>query len=60
MGIKVQGRLMQVRFIEIHQGFVKKNFGYFCNRVIHLGTMTQEIYMCAGELLKFQKIKSVA
>ena len=33
MGMKVQGRLIQARFIEIHQVFVKKKkAGYFSNR----------------------------
>ena len=36
MRIKVQGRLMQVLFIEIHQGFAKKKRSdTFFNRVIH-------------------------
>ena len=32
--MKVQGRLMQARFIEIHQVFCKTNVGYFSNRVV--------------------------
>ena len=35
MHIKVQGRLMQARFIEIHQVFAKKKVGYFYNRVVY-------------------------
>ena len=34
MRMKVHGRLMQARFIEIHQVFAKRNkVGYFSNRV---------------------------
>ena len=34
MRMKVQGRLMQVRFIEIHPGFAKQNkVGYFSNEL---------------------------
>jgi hypothetical protein len=33
MHMEVQGCLMQVRFIEIHQVFAKKNKEYFSNRV---------------------------
>ena len=37
MRMKVQGRLMQVCFIEIHQVFAKENnFGYFPNTVVCL------------------------
>ena len=35
MRMKVQGRLMQARFIEIHQVFVNK-VGYFPNGVVPL------------------------
>ena len=35
--MKVQGRLMQARFIEMHQVFVKENkVGYFSNRVVFI------------------------
>ena len=34
VSMKVQGRLMQARFIEIHQIFEEKKVGYFSNRVL--------------------------
>ena len=38
MCMKIQGRLMQVHFIEIQQVFEKKKFGYFYNRLcIYMG-----------------------
>ena len=34
--MKVQGLLMQMRFIEVHQIFAEKNkVGYFSNRVVY-------------------------
>ena len=33
--MRVQGRLIQARFIEIHQVFEKKKFGSFSNRVVY-------------------------
>ena len=38
MRMKVQSRLMQVCFIEIHQDFAnkKKKFRFFSNRVVYL------------------------
>ena len=32
--MKIQGRLMQARFIEIHQVFQSKIVGYFSNSVV--------------------------
>ena len=34
MRVRVQGHLMQARFIDIHQLFAKKKAGYFSNRVV--------------------------
>ena len=34
MRMKVQGRIMQASFIDIHQVFAKQKVGYFSNRVV--------------------------
>ena len=36
MRMKVQGSLMQVRLVEIHQVFAKQNVRYFSNRAVYL------------------------
>ena len=41
--IKIQGRLMQTRFIEIHQVFTKKKFGYIFNKAILLTCLVNYI-----------------
>ena len=33
--MEVQGRLMQARYIEIHEVCAKKKIGYFCNKVVY-------------------------
>ena len=38
--IKDQGRLMQMRFIEIHQTFENKKFGYFSNIIVFTAAKT--------------------
>ena len=40
MRMKVQGRLMQGRFIQIHNVFLKNKFGYFSNRLVYCISMT--------------------
>ena len=42
MRMKVEGRLMQARFIKIHQVFSKGNkVGYFSNRVVYPNTLLE-------------------
>ena len=35
MRMKVQGRLLQARFIDTHQVFAKNKVGYFSNSILH-------------------------
>ena len=46
---KVRGRLMQARFIEIHQIFAKQKVGYFSN-----GVLCTNSYMCVCFIVHLQ------
>ena len=58
--MKIQGSLMQARFIEIHQVFAKKKVEYFSNKIVCLKKIYQSLIEKIYKLshLELQKLRA--